>query len=173
MKWLPNVGGTGWACMLIFLGMAQPAHAIQTGICLGIFQPQADTREDTEFSVGIDVLIYRWSQSSVSLSANWLTIREKAGSETNLYPVFLNFKYKIREYPNSFLYLGAGGGIYFPDGEIPTMGLKKEAKGAWNSVLGVEFTGPKYMSSFIEGGYMASEDPGKSGMWHLEWGIRY
>jgi hypothetical protein len=167
------VWGAGVALAVLFTGGARQADAIQTGIRLGVFQPQADTREDTEFSVGLDILIHRWSRADISVAANWLAIHEKSGSESNLYPVFLTLKYKLRDYFSSFLYVGAGGGIYFPDGEIPTMGLKDEAKGAWNSILGVEFTGPRYMSSFIEGGYMASEDPGKSGLWHLQWGIRY
>jgi hypothetical protein len=173
MKVVPKRWGSALAAVLMLALMTKPVLAIQTGIRLGVFQPQADTREDTEFSVGLDFLIYRWSRSNLSLSANWLTIRERSGSENNLYPIFLNLKHKLRDYSNSYLYLGAGAGVYFPDGDIPTMGLKSEVKGAWNSIFGVEFTGPKYMSSFIEGGYMASKDPGKSGMWHLEWGIRY
>ncbi|MHA2620150.1 MAG: hypothetical protein V2G42_00230 [bacterium JZ-2024 1] len=159
--------------ILLMSSYQNPVHAIQTGIRLGIFQTQADTREDTEFSVGVDLLIHRWGRTDISLAGNWLSIHEKNGAEANLYPVMFNFKYRLRDYGSSFIYVGAGGGVYFSDSNITTMGLKNEAKGAWNSILGVEFTGPKYMSSFIEGGYMASEDPGKSGLWHLQWGIRY
>ncbi len=163
----------GLAFISSLLWLPQPVNGADFGFTYGVFSTRAKTQEKSEFSVGVDWKVWEKSPFSLSLAGNWVEIHDSTVGKANLYPLFVKVRWRFQNFQSTALYLGAGGGLYFPDSAIPSMGLQDESSFAWDAVLGVDFFGDYWIDSFIEGGFMASDEPMKSGLWHVNIGVRY
>jgi len=173
--WLRRGKGVlvGVAFFTGFLLLPRSTGAADFGFTYGIFSTRAKTPEKSEFSVGMDWKVWQKAPWSLSLAGNWVEIHDPTAGKANLYPLFVKARWQFRRLESVALYLGAGGGLYFPDSAIPSMGLKDESSFAWDAVIGADFFGDYWMDSFLEGGFMASSKPMKSGLWHVNVGVRY
>ena len=152
-------GGTGWI------------------LRAGVFFPQGDTINSSEFTAGLEYEFPTTKASekmstAFSLSADYTRIktRETVGTkDATLLPIFVNIKTKPGAVSSSGFDFGAGIGMYWAMDDIPDMRIDKGLQFAWQLIADYNFS-KGYM---VTARYLASKNPGDSGLFGLELGYRF
>ncbi|MDO8682302.1 MAG: hypothetical protein Q7N50_02310 [Armatimonadota bacterium] len=138
----------------------------------GIFFTSGDLEDSNELYGGLEYemplnKLSNGTPGSLTLSADYTQISSVSGDAT-LVPVLLNFKRRTvaRDYP---LYFALGAGVYWANDPIPEMQLDDGASFAWQLMAGVEFQS----GFFIEGRYLAGENPSDDGLTALSIGLHF
>lgn len=142
----------------------------------GMFFPQGDTVDSSEFTLGIEhehpaAAIIEGVPGFFSLTIDWTRITTTAGMGTDdvtLMPIMVNWKQHTGTMDRFWDY-GAGIGFYWVRDDIPDMNLKKGSQFAYQVMAAYHFNA----SYFLEGRYMADGHPGDSGMFGVDVGYTF
>lgn len=150
---------------------AQPAEAAARRLAVnaGVLFPVGDTSTDAAFVVGLQYTFPRMAagepRAQFILSADWLRIDADSGGDATLVPVLLNYKWWFGGGP---WYGGLGAGIIWADEAANN--LSSDINFGWQAVFGREFANSRW---FIEGRFVASDDPGDDGLLGAQIGFRF
>ncbi|HHX42223.1 MAG TPA: acyloxyacyl hydrolase [Armatimonadetes bacterium] len=166
--------------VLVLAASAPPASAQEQGrlaITGGLSWFTGDVNDDNTWIAGLQysfpTMTRERSRGTFLLSADFLQVdstrAESGGPVTDhvsLIPVLLNYRYSLGATP---WYIGGGVGVFFSEENIPEMGISSDVNFAWQLFAGYNL-GKNW---FVEGRWLASNDPGDDSMLIAQLGFRF